>query len=124
MTIEFILCALMAVIALPASRAIAIHYAVYAGVNLMYFGVEYADASLLALTFSVLAAIDGLLFSRYWSPALLVSAIAAAALSIESMFNKDWLLSHVGYISAAVNAVIVLYLAREYKRWTMGRFGR
>lgn len=124
MSIELIACLLLAVIALPISRAIAVHYSTFAAINLMFLGVESADSSILAMTFAALAAADAFLFLRYGAKVLLISAIASAALSIESMLNQDWLLSHSTLISIAVNAAIVLFLVREYKEWIMGRYLR
>lgn len=124
MSIELIACLLLAVIAYPVSKAVAIHYSTFAAVNMMFMGVQYADASLLAITFAFLAAADAFLFMRYGRKVLLVSAVAGAALSIESMINQDWLLNHSTYISIAVNAAIVLSLVKEFKAWIMGRYGR
>lgn len=124
MTIELVLCIVFFLVALPVSRGIAGHYLAFAAGNFAFLDVQYADSSLLAILFAALFTIDALLVIGGASRILLVSAIACAALSIESMLNMDFLLNHSTYISIAVNAVIGATLAREYVRWMDGKYGR
>ena len=121
MTIELALCILFAVLALPMSKSIAAHYVLFAGANLSLLGHEYADTSILALVFVLLAVADAMIFMWGGRAILLLSAAASAALAIESMLGMDWLLTRVTYLSAVVNAAFAIYLAREYWIWTNGK---
>lgn len=124
MTTELALCLAFAVAAFPVSRSIAMHYAVFASVNLALLGITEIDSSLLALLFAALVAADAILVLASGRKILIVSAFASASLSIESMLNLDWLLLHVGYVSAAVNSAIALSLAKEFVQWMRGNYGR
>lgn len=124
MTVELALCLLAAAMALPVSRSVMVHYIAMASVNLAFLGIAEADSSLLAITFGALAAFDCLLILSGGRLLLLVPAIASFLLCVESVANQDWLLSHVTYLSAAVNAVIAACLAKEYGAWMRGRFLR
>jgi hypothetical protein len=124
MTIELALCIGAAILALPVSRSIAIHYVVFAEINVSLLGYEYADASLLAGLFVMLALMDAMLVMAGGRKILLISAAASCALAIESMLNTDWLLNNVTYLSAIVNAAIGVYLIREYHLWMKSKLGR
>lgn len=121
MSIELMLCVAFGVAALPVSRSIAAHYAVFAITNAAMAGHEYADASLLAALFVLLAIGDAFLVIAGGRSILLLSAAISAALAIDSMLNQSYLLDQVTYISAALNAVFGLYLAREYRGWMRSR---
>lgn len=123
MSAELILCIAFMLIALPISSSIAVHYAAFALANAAFLGVHSADSSLLAILFAGLFAADIMLVIAGGNRILLVSAAIAAALSIESMLNLDYLLNNITFISIAVNAVIGGTLAREYLRWTRGKCG-
>lgn len=123
MTIELALCILLALAALPVSISIMLHYLIFACLNFFFFGYEYADSSLLALAFGLVAALDIILVVLGGRNILLFSAAAMLALSLESIGNGDWLLNHSIYISIATNAVIIGALTREYMAWTRGKFG-
>jgi len=124
MTIELGLCIVFMIAALPVSKSVATHYAAFGMMNFFMLGVTSADSSFLAILFCALLAIDVLLILAGGRRVLLISAIASIALCIESIFNADWLLSHVTYLSVAVNAAIAGVLAREYLNWTHGKYGR
>lgn len=124
MTIELLLCIGLAFVALPVSHSVWAHYVAFALVNWMFMNATSADASLLAMTFGALAAIDAALILSGATLWLLPAFIASAALSIESVSNGDWLLSHSTPISIATNAVIIAHLAREYLAWMRGRYGQ
>lgn len=124
MTTELALCLAFAVAAFPVSRSIAVHYAIFASVNLALLGITEMDSSLLALLFAALAAVDSFLVLAGGRKILIASAFASASLSIESMLNLDWLLLHVGYVSAAVNSAIALSLAKEFVQWMRRNYGR
>lgn len=123
MTIELIMCLLLMVVSYPVSRWVALHFAIFAAANASMIGYESFDASLLTMMFAFLASADALIAAHTGRMPLFLSAIAGAALSIESMANQDWLLNHITYISIAVNSAIVLSLVREYRVWMRGRFG-
>lgn len=124
MTIELIMCLVLFSAAYPISKGVALHYAIFAIVNASMIGYDSFDASLLTMVFAFLASADALIAAHTGRFSLFLSAIAGAALSIESMTNHDWLLNHITYISIAVNAAIVLSLVREYRVWMSGRHGR
>lgn len=124
MTIELGLCIAFMLAAIPVSKSIAVHYAAFGLANFLMLGVTYADTSALALLFASLMAVDAILIIAGGRKVLLVSLTASAALCIESIMNMDWLLSHVTYLSAAVNTVIAGVLAKEYLNWTNGKLGR
>lgn len=124
MTIELALCIAAMLAAYPVSRSVAMHYAIFASVNLALLGITEMDSSLLALLFAALAAADAILVIAGGRKILIVSALASASLSVESMLNLDWLLTHVGYVSAAVNSAIALSLAKEFVQWMRGNYGR
>lgn len=121
MTIELALCLLFALIALPMSTSIMFHYMVFAGLNFLFLGYEYADSSLLALAFGFVAAIDAVLVILGGRKVLLLSSVTMLALSFESIGNGDWLLNHSVYLSTITNAVIVGSLIKEYWHWMHGR---
>lgn len=124
MTIELALCLICALLAAKVSKPIAIHYLIFALANSIMLGRESADSSILAMFFAALAVADCLIVlysSRY---VLLASALASAALCLESVANGDWLLNHITLISVTVNAVILVSLAREYLIWMNGRSGQ
>lgn len=121
MTIELALCLIFIVIAAPVSKSIAAHYAIFAIANISLLGHAEADESILVLTFILLAVADAGLFMSGGRAILLLSAAASAALGIESMLSVSWLLDRITYLSAAVNAAIAIYLAREYWIWTHGK---
>lgn len=121
MTIELILCAVFMLAASRFSHAIAIHYGAFFGVNLFFLGYEFADSSLLAVVFALLAIIDTLLATYGKRPVLFVSAAVCLALSFESIGNGDWLLNHSVYLSIATNALIIGSLVKEYAAWMRGR---
>lgn len=121
MSIELVLCIAFGVIALPVSRSIAAHYAVLSITNAALAGYEYADASLLSALFVLLAIGDAFLLIAGGRAILLLSAAVSSTLAIESMLNHSYLLDHITYISAALNAVFGLYLAREYRGWMRSR---
>lgn len=121
MTIELVLCALAALLALPVSKSVMVHYLGLVFVNLAFLGVTEADSSILAITFGALAVLDCLLILMGGRLALIAPAVASFLLCIESVANQDWLLSHVTYLSAVVNSVIAACLAREYWAWMRGR---
>lgn len=121
MSIELILCIGSALAALPASRSIAAHYVVLSITNAAMAGQEYADASLLAALFVLLAIGDAFLVIAGGRMILLLSAAVSAILAIESMLNQSFLLDHITYVSAALNAVFWVYLAREYWGWMRSR---
>lgn len=121
MTIELALCLLFAVFAFPVSRSISAHYLMFAVVNYALLGFEFADSSLLAMLFVFMAVVDSSLVIAGGRMVLLISAAASASLAIEAMLNLSWLLDHSTYLSAAVNAVIGVYLAREYWLWTKSK---
>lgn len=123
MSIELILCLLFMLVALPVSKSIAVHYLVFAAVNVAALGIESVDSSALSLMFASLAIADAFLIISGGRLVLLSSAIASVLLCIESIANMDWLLSQVTYVSAAVNAVIAANLAKEYLKWTNGKYG-
>lgn len=124
MTIELLLCIGLALVALPVSQSVFAHYVAFALVNWMFINSTSADASLLAMTFGALAAVDAALILSGGTLWLLPAFIASTALSIESVSNGDWLLSHSTPISIATNAVLIAYLAWEYLAWMRGRYGR
>lgn len=124
MSAELILCIAFLLIALPISWSIAAHYAAFALANAAFLGVHSADSSLLAILFAGLFAADIMLVIAGGNRILLISAAITAALSLESMLNLDYLLNNITFISIAVNAVIGGTLAREYLRWTHGKYGR
>jgi hypothetical protein len=124
MTVELALCIALMLLAFPVSRSIAVHYFIFAVANLALLGYEAFDSSLLAILFALLAAMDTILFMAAGRKVLLISAFASALLCLESIMNMDWLLSHVTYLSVAVNAAIAGVLAREYLNWTHGKYGR
>lgn len=124
MTIELGLCIAFMLAAIPVSKSIAVHYAAFGLANFLMRGVTYADTSALALLFASLMAVDAILIIAGGRKVLLVSLTASAALCIESIMNMDWLLSHVTYLSAAVNTAIAGVLAKEYLNWTSGKLGR
>lgn len=121
MSIELILCIVFGVAALPVSRSIAAHYVVLAITNAAMAGNEYADASLLAALFVLLAIGDAFLVIAGGRMVLLLSASVSSALAVESMLNQSFLLDHITYVSAALNSVFGLYLAREYRGWMRSR---
>lgn len=124
MTTELALCIAMMLVAAPASRSIAAHYFVFTCANVAFLGVNEVDSSLLAMLFAILAIADIILILAGGRLLLLVPATASFLLCVESVANQDWLLSHVTYLSAAVNAVIAACLAKEYGAWMRGRFLR
>lgn len=122
--IESALCLLFFIIALPVSKGIAAHYLVFLAVNVAFIGVESADASLLALTFTTLVVADCLIVLYSKRYVLMVSAFISFALALESVANGDWLLSQSVYLSIATNAVIAGSLIGEYRAWMRGRSER
>lgn len=124
MTIELGLCIAFMIAALPVSKSVAAHYALFAMVNFMMLGTDTAGTSLLAMMFATLLVGDILLILAGGRMILLVSALASIALCIESIANMDWLLSRVTYLSAAVNTAIAASLAKEFTLWMRGRYGR
>jgi len=124
MTTELALCLLLMAVALPVSWSIGLHYAVFALVNVMLWGVTSADSSFLAMLFAFLAVVDILIGVYSERAVLYFSAAVSIALSFESMLNADWLLNHSSYLSIAVNAALVACLAREYRAWMHGRSRR
>lgn len=124
MTIELALCIAFMILALPVSRSVALHYAIFGAMNLMLIGTTTLDASALALMFAALAIADATIILNGGRKILLISAIASAALCLESIINMDWLLSRVTYLSIAVNTAIAGSLAREFTQWMRGRYGR
>lgn len=124
MTVELGLCLIFMIAALPVSKSVAAHYALFAAVNFMMLGAGTADTSLLAMMFATLLVGDILLILAGGRMILLVSAAASIALCIESIANMDWLLSRVTYLSAAVNTAIAASLAKEFTLWMRGRYGR
>jgi hypothetical protein len=124
MTIELALCIVLMLLAFPVSRSIAAHYLLFASANLALLDVTYADSSFLAILFALLAAMDTILFMAAGRKVLLISSAVSALLCLESIMNMDWLLSHVTYLSVAVNAAIAGVLAKEYLNWTHGKYGR
>jgi hypothetical protein len=122
--IESALCLLFFIIALPVSRGIAAHYFVFFAVNIAFIGIEYADSSLLTMTFTSLVVADCLivLYSKHY--VLMVSALISFALALESVANGDWLLNQSIYLSIATNAVIAGSLIEEYRAWMRGRSER
>ena len=124
MTIELGLCIAFMIAAFPVSKSVAAHYAAFGLMNFFMLGITSADSSFLALLFGALLAFDVLLILAGGRRVLLISAIASIALCIESIFNSDWLLSHVTYLSAAVNTVIAAHMVKEYVKWMGGKFGR
>lgn len=121
MTIELALCILFAFIALPVSKSIMLHYMAFAGINFLFLGYEYADSSLLAIAFGLLAAIDTVLVVLGGRTVLLFSAVTMLALSFESIGNGDWLLNQSMYLSIATNVLIIGSLVKEYWLWMHGR---
>lgn len=124
MTAELALCIGLMIAALPVSKSVAAHYAVFGLANFALLGVTYADASFLAILFAALAVSDALIILAGGRRILLVSAAAAALLCIESIINMDWLLSRITYLSIAVNAAIAGSLAKELLQWMTGKYGR
>lgn len=124
MAIELVLCIVFMFAAFPVSRSVAAHYFVFAFVNLALVGVSEVDASLLAIIFAILAAADVVLVLAGGRMVLVVPALASSLLSLESIANQDWLLSHVTYLSVATNAVIAASLAKEFSVWMRGKLGR
>lgn len=121
---ELALCVVCMLLAYPVSKSIAAHYAVFAWINLMFLGVEYADSSLLAMVFATLVVADVILWCLSRRLPLLISASASVALSLESVGNGDWLLSHVVWLSIATNAVIFASVGKEYFAWMHGKYSR
>lgn len=121
MSIELALCIVFGLAAFPVSRSIFGHYVILAIVNLAFEGSEYAGASVLAAMFVLLAVTDSFLVVSGGRKILLVSASVSSVLAIESMLNQSYLLDHITYISAVLNAAIGLYLAREYRGWMRSR---
>lgn len=121
MTIELIACAVMMLVAGKYSKPITLHYMAFFGANLFFLGYEFADSSLLAMVFALLAIIDTLLATYGRRPVLFVSAAVSLALSFESIGNGDWLLSNAVYLSIATNALIIGSLVKEPLAWTNGR---
>lgn len=121
MTFELAACILFALVALPVSKSIMLHYLIFAGLNFLFLGYEFSDSSLLAIAFGFAAVGDLVLFILGGRMALLFSAVTMLALSFESIGNGDWLLNHSIYISVATNAVILGTLIREYMAWMRGR---
>lgn len=124
MTTELALCIAMMLVAAPASRSIAAHYFVFACANVAFLGVTEADSSLLAMLFAILAIADIILILAGGRIVLYVTAVTSSALCLESIANEDWLLSHVTYLSVATNTAIAVCLAKEYREWMRGKFGR
>ena len=124
MSFELLACLALAVVAIPLSRIISAHFVLFAAACAYMEGVEYADSSILAMMFAVLAIGDYLLASvkKDWS--LYLSAAVSVALSFESINKGDLLLSNVLYLSALVNACICLSLYKECKAWMFGRSQR
>lgn len=121
MTVELALCLILAFAAYPMSRSISAHYFLFAAVNGAMLGFTTFDSSLLVLVFMSLAVADSLLFLCGGRKVLLAPTAMSAALAIESMLNMDWLLNHITYINAAVNAVIVASLIKGKRHWTRGK---
>lgn len=121
MSIELALCIAFGLAALPVSRSIFGHYVILAIANLATAGSEYADASVLAAMFVLLAITDAFLVVSGGRRILLLSAAVSSALAIESMLNLSYFLDYITFISAALNAVFGLYLAREYRGWMRSR---
>lgn len=124
MTIELALCIAFMILALPVSKSVALHYAAFGAMNLMLIDTTIMDASVLALMFAALAVTDAVIILNGGRKILLISAIASAALCLESIMNMDWLLSRVTYLSIAVNTAIAGSLAKEFTQWMRGRYGR
>lgn len=124
MTIELFLCALMTVIAARVSYAISLHYGAWFGLNLFFLGYTEADSSLLVIAFATMTVIDILLAVLASRLVLLYSAAASFALCLESVGNGDWLLNHSGYLSIAVNTLIICSLLKEYWGWMNGKLQR
>lgn len=121
MSIELILCAILMLITFPISSAIGLHFGAMFGLNLFFLGYTEADQSLLAICFAVIAVIDVILSHFSGRSILLLSALAMLALSLEAIGNGDWLLSHSTALSIAVNATIIVSLAKEFRAWMCGR---
>lgn len=124
MTIELGLCLIFMIAASPVSKSVAVHYALFALVNVAMLGTSTADSSLLAMMFAALLIGDALIVLAGGRRILLISIAASALLCIESIANMDWLLSRVTYLSAAVNTAIAASLAKEFTLWMRGRYGR
>lgn len=124
MTAELALCLIAAAMAAPVSGSVMAHYMAMTIANVAFLGITEADSSILAITFGALAVLDCLLILAGGRLILIVPAVASALLCVESVANQDWLLSHVTYLSAAVNAVIAACLAKEYGAWMRGRLLR
>ena len=114
----------MAFIAAPVSKSIGAHYVAFAMINFAFLGVEYADASILAVTFTFLAVVDVVLIAVTGRFTLMASCIASVALALETMMKLDWLLSHVEWLSLITNTIIIAAVIREYVQWMRGKFGR
>lgn len=124
MTIELGLCLIFMIAALPVSKSVAAHYALFTLVNVAMLGTSTADSSLLSMMFAALLVGDALIVLAGGRKILLISIAASALLCIESIANMDWLLSRVTYLSAAVNTAIAASLAKEFTLWMRGRYGR
>lgn len=124
MTIELALCLVFMILALPVSSSVALHYAVFAAMNLMLIGTTILDSSALSLMFAALFVADAVIVMNGGRKILLICAAASAALCLESIMNMDWLLSRVTYLSIAVNTAIAGSLAKEFVQWMNGKYGR
>lgn len=121
MTIELALCLILAFAAYPVSRSISAHYFIFAAVNGAMLGFTTFDASLLVLVFMLLAISDSVLVALGGRAILLLSAAISSLLCFESMLNMDRLLSHITYINAVLNAVIVVSMVKGKINWTHGK---
>lgn len=121
MTFELAICLLLAVVAFPASRSIAAHYAFFAAANLSMVGVTNADSSILAMLFAIMAIADCMIVLCGGAWVLMFSATASMSLSLESVGNGDWLLNHIEAISLITNVAIISCLVKEYWHWMHGR---
>ncbi len=124
MTFELLACLALMIVAMPLSRDIAAHFAMFALANVMLLGVEYADGSVLAMMFAALAIGDFLLASIKKRASLYLSAVVMVALSFESVNNGDLLLSNAIYLSALINGCICIGMYKELSAWMAGRSQR
>lgn len=121
MSIELWACILLAFASIPVAREFTIHYLAFIALNISFLGYEYADSTVLAMSFCVVAVVDCILAIVFRRASLAFCSFVSAALCIEQIIGLDYLLTNAFHLSLITNAFIVTALAKEYARWISGK---
>lgn len=121
LTPEGVFCIVAALLSLPVAKDIASHFAVYALVNILMAGFSYYDATILLMTFAMLAFYDSALLMITGRGIYFISSLVVFLLAIEQLILGDFLLNNVLYINIIVSALFAVEIFREWQNWYSAR---